>query len=106
MHDDYRFPGIREFLEAAGLEGSPLVKAPGTWWISRAVDALSQLPLARLEDRQAMLAVALNHRNEMAVALAGLDAAIESVRSHCCHSQPKTKASSTPNPQSSSPESS
>lgn len=106
MPDDYRFPGITGFLGAHGLQGSPLSKAPGTWFIARAVDALSQLPHARPEHRQAMLDVALAHRNEMAAALAGLDAAIEEVRRHCCRPLPPKKASPPPPPTSNAPASS
>lgn len=102
---EYRFPGITKFMAAAGLGPAALVKAPGVWWIARAVDAISQIPHVPPEHRPDMLEVALTRRNEMAAALTGLDAAIEEVRHHCCRSQPPTKPSS-PTTRSSAPASS
>lgn len=86
MDPNYRFPGMPDFLKAAGLSDDAAGQAGKVSHVARARDMLSQLCEAPVAHRQDMMDNAIRHRDELALALAGLNDAIEEVQRNCLSS--------------------
>jgi hypothetical protein len=82
----YVFPGLRPFIDAAataaGRHPQHLGRGAALWHCTQIQDSLGQLPRTT-GDRGPLLAHALSIRDELAMVLAGIDAAISEVSIEC-----------------------
>ena len=83
--NNYVFPGLRPFIDAAavaaGKHPQHLGRGASLWHCTQIQDALGQLP--KLTDRGPLMAHARSIRDELAIVLAGIDAALDEVSSEC-----------------------
>jgi hypothetical protein len=82
----YVFPGLRPYIDAAataaGKHPQHLGRGAGIWHCTQIQDSLGQLPKLA-GDRGPLLAHAKSIRDELAMVLAGIDAAISEVSIEC-----------------------
>jgi hypothetical protein len=83
MSNDYRFPGITEFVPTEGVKPSFVTKVPGLFFVGRVVDALSQIPTADPRNRAAMFEVADEGIVALKAAVTTVEAARADVLKHC-----------------------
>lgn len=81
MADQYTFPGMKQFLDAASAELDPSVRDSGRniWHVKQVGDILAQAGNAVGEERGKRIEKAKAYRNALAAALAAVDAAMTEV---------------------------
>jgi hypothetical protein len=75
----YKFPGIPSFVPAGSVRPDFAGRITSEWFVSRAVDAISQAVLTDSVNRPAMIAEAIEARRALAACVATVDAAIADV---------------------------